>query len=522
MVRAALGGVDTLAVMPTGAGKSLTYQLAAMLRPSPTLVLSPLIALMKDQVDKLPPAHRRDRDVRQLVARPRGGGGAPLVGRRRRDAAPVRGARAAAAGVVRADAPLDRRRPRRDRRGALRLDVGPRLPARLPLHPPRARRARRAVGARDDGDRDAGERGGDRRLPRASLRDGADERPSAEPPLRRRARRQRRGAAARPAAPAAGARRGRRHRLRALAPLLRGDRAHPARSRDRRRALPRGSRAGGAHARPGVVRRGADTGGRRDHRVRDGHRQGERPARGARQPPGLARELCADDRPRGTGRPSERHRALRRARRRDRASPLRARRRADARPPPPRLPRGARRPEGPSRRTRSTRRSAARTTRACSSGCSSRRASCAAGTTPGGRCGSSCCPSRPARGARWTRSSTATRVRRPAGRAHRRVRRRRALPSPAGGGALRRDARRALRCVRRLRAESRRRRERCSRRASASRRSRGRDRRRGRGADVAPRPPQPRRDAPRVREGAALCAALALPSARSRPLPSRR
>ncbi len=55
VVRSALEGVDTLAVMPTGAGKSLTYQLAAMLRPSPTLVLSPLIALMKDQVDKLPP-----------------------------------------------------------------------------------------------------------------------------------------------------------------------------------------------------------------------------------------------------------------------------------------------------------------------------------------------------------------------------------------------------------------------------------------------------------------------------------
>ena len=56
VVRAAVEGRDTLALMPTGSGKSLTYQLAAMLRPTPTLVLSPLIALMKDQVDKLPPA----------------------------------------------------------------------------------------------------------------------------------------------------------------------------------------------------------------------------------------------------------------------------------------------------------------------------------------------------------------------------------------------------------------------------------------------------------------------------------
>ncbi|HXH88778.1 MAG TPA: ATP-dependent DNA helicase RecQ [Gaiellaceae bacterium] len=55
VVQAAIEGRDTLALMPTGSGKSLTYQLAAMLRPTPTLVLSPLIALMKDQVDKLPP-----------------------------------------------------------------------------------------------------------------------------------------------------------------------------------------------------------------------------------------------------------------------------------------------------------------------------------------------------------------------------------------------------------------------------------------------------------------------------------
>ena len=54
-MQAAVRGRDTLALMPTGSGKSLTYQLAAMLRPEPTLVLSPLIALMKDQVDKLPP-----------------------------------------------------------------------------------------------------------------------------------------------------------------------------------------------------------------------------------------------------------------------------------------------------------------------------------------------------------------------------------------------------------------------------------------------------------------------------------
>ena len=53
IITAALAGDDVFALLPTGGGKSLCFQLPALLRPGLTVVVSPLIALMKDQVDAL-------------------------------------------------------------------------------------------------------------------------------------------------------------------------------------------------------------------------------------------------------------------------------------------------------------------------------------------------------------------------------------------------------------------------------------------------------------------------------------
>lgn len=53
IVEALLAGHDVLGVMPTGAGKSVCYQIPAALSPGATLVISPLISLMRDQVDAL-------------------------------------------------------------------------------------------------------------------------------------------------------------------------------------------------------------------------------------------------------------------------------------------------------------------------------------------------------------------------------------------------------------------------------------------------------------------------------------
>ena len=53
LIDAVLAGQDVLGIMPTGAGKSICYQVPALMLPGITVVISPLISLMKDQVSAL-------------------------------------------------------------------------------------------------------------------------------------------------------------------------------------------------------------------------------------------------------------------------------------------------------------------------------------------------------------------------------------------------------------------------------------------------------------------------------------
>ena len=158
VIEALLAGRSALAVFPTGAGKSLCYQLPALMLDGVTVVVSPLIALMKDQIDALVLAgSRRPRGSTRASSRTRR---VDVSDRLRAGSlkllyvAPERFNNERFLAQLGADADL----AVRGRRGALHLRVGAQLPARLPQAGRAGARARGRARAGAHGDRHAGRR----------------------------------------------------------------------------------------------------------------------------------------------------------------------------------------------------------------------------------------------------------------------------------------------------------------------------------------------------------------------------
>ena len=157
IIESVLAGRDTLAVMPTGSGKSLTYQLPALVLDGPTLVVSPLLALIEDQFNKLKAAgvaivridSTRTAKERAADLAPVREGTVKLVMITPESVNSPTTARGAGGREVLAVL---------RRRGALRVAVGPRLPAVVPRAAPRRRGAGAAADPRPDRDRDARDR----------------------------------------------------------------------------------------------------------------------------------------------------------------------------------------------------------------------------------------------------------------------------------------------------------------------------------------------------------------------------
>ena len=324
-MRAAVEGRDTLAMMPTGSGKSLTYQLAAVLRPEPTLVLSPLIALMKDQVDKLPPAVAATATFvnSSLTADEVSGRLAGVAAGRTRllYAAPerlrqarfVETLRAIGVGLVVVDevhcVSMWGHDFRPDylfiRRALESLGRPTLLGMTATATPGTVSEIAGALGREPEVVRTS--------VVRPNLRYDVEEASNEEERLRVLVERLRELAGA-PAIVYARSRRSTETLARVLSGHGFGAQPYHAGLEPDERSRVQDAFVGGS-----LAGRDGDDG------VRDGHRQAGRTPRRSRQPPRLARELRADDRPGRAGRRAERHPAPRRRRRRGFAAALRAR-----------------------------------------------------------------------------------------------------------------------------------------------------------------------------------------------------